>query len=183
MSAFGAFFFRCPIGLLISSIGISHGNEIARFTFGVPELRGGLSLVAGLIGIFAIPQVLSMIADLRRKEFIAEYNPERGQTMKTIVKVMSHPFHVVRSAVIGSFIGILPGAGSPIAALVSYNEAVRWSKDKTQFGKGDLRGIRKLIDGGDQQQLNGQMRDGLVIGIQSNATAIDKIRILINRFL
>ena len=129
------------IGLLISSIGISHGNEIARFTFGVPELRGGLSLVAGLIGIFAIPQVLSMIADLRRKEFIAEYNPERGQTMKTIVKVMSHPFHVVRSAVIGSFIGILPGAGSPIAALVSYNEAVRWSKDKTQFGKGDLRGV------------------------------------------
>jgi putative tricarboxylic transport membrane protein len=129
------------IGLLISSIGISHGNEIARFTYGVPELRGGLSLVAGLIGIFAIPQVLSMVADLRRKEFIAEYKPERGQTLQTIGKVLAHPLHVVRSAVIGSFIGILPGAGSPIAALVSYNEAVRWSKDKSQFGKGDLRGV------------------------------------------
>ena len=61
--------------------------------------------------------------------------------MATIRKVLAHPFHVVRSAVIGTFIGILPGAGSPIAALVSYNEAVRWSKDKSQYGKGDLRGV------------------------------------------
>ncbi len=129
------------IGLLISSVGISHGNELARFTFGVPELRGGVSLVAALIGVFAIPQVLSMVAEIRKKEFIAEYKPKRGETFKTIAKVLSHPVHVVRSAVIGSFIGILPGAGSPIAALVSYNEAVRWSKDKSGYGKGDLRGV------------------------------------------
>lgn len=129
------------IGLLISSVGISHGNELARFTFGIPELRGGVSLVAALIGVFAIPQVLSMVADLRQKEFIAEYKPKRGETLKTIKKVLAHPVHVVRSAVIGTFIGILPGAGSPIAALVSYNEAVRWSKDKSGYGKGDLRGV------------------------------------------
>jgi putative tricarboxylic transport membrane protein len=129
------------IGLLISSVGISHGNEVARFTFGVPEFRGGVSLVAGLIGVFAVPQVLAMVAELRKKEFIAEYKPKGGETMKTIKKVISNPVHIIRSGVIGSFIGILPGAGSPIAALVSYNEAVRWSKDKSQFGKGDLRGV------------------------------------------
>jgi len=78
---------------------------------------------------------------LRKKEYIGEYKPKRGETLKTIAKVLSHPVHVIRSAVIGSFIGILPGAGSPIAALVSYNEAVRWSKDKSQYGKGDLRGV------------------------------------------
>ena len=72
------------IGLLISCVGISHGNELARFTFGVPELRGGVSLVAGLIGIFAIPQVLSMVTELRKKEFIAEYKPKGGETFKTI---------------------------------------------------------------------------------------------------
>ena len=129
------------IGLLISSVGISHANEVARFTFGVPEFRGGVSLVAGLIGIFAVPQVLSMVTGLRKNEYIAEYKPKRGETLKTIVKVLAHPLHVVRSAVIGCFIGILPGAGSPIAALVSYNEAVRWSRDKSRFGKGDLRGV------------------------------------------
>lgn len=129
------------IGLLISSVGISHGNEVARFTFGIPELRGGVSLVAGLIGIFAVPQVFTMVTELRRKDFIAEYKPKGGETLKTIKKVLAHPVHVIRSAAIGSFIGILPGAGSPIAAIVSYNEAVRWSKDKSRFGKGDLRGV------------------------------------------
>ena len=129
------------IGLLISSIGISHANEVARFTFGIPELRGGVSLVAALIGVFAIPQVLLMIAEFRKKETISEYKPQRGVTLKTIVKVLSEPVHFLRSAAIGSFIGILPGAGGPIASLVSYNEAVRWSKDKSQFGKGDLRGV------------------------------------------
>jgi len=129
------------IGLLISSIGISHANEVARFTFGIPELQGGVSLVAALIGVFAVPQVLSMIAELRTKESITEYKPQPGVTLKTIVKVLSEPVHFFRSAAIGSFVGILPGAGGPIAALVSYNEAVRWSKDKSQFGKGDLRGV------------------------------------------
>jgi putative tricarboxylic transport membrane protein len=129
------------IGLLISSVGISHANEVARFTFGIPELRGGVSLVAALIGVFAIPQVLSMIAEFRTKETIVEYKPQRGATLKTIVKVLSEPVHFVRSAVIGSFIGILPGAGGPIASLVSYNEAVRWSKNKSQFGNGDMRGV------------------------------------------
>jgi len=129
------------IGLLISSVGISHANEVARYTFGIPELRGGVSLVAALIGVFAVPQVLSMITELRRKEFISEYKPMPGVTLRTMKEVLSKPVHFLRSAAIGSFIGILPGAGSPIAALVSYNEAKRWSKDKSQFGKGDVRGV------------------------------------------
>ena len=58
-----------------------------------------------------------------------------------MIKVLSKPIHFLRSASIGSFIGILPGAGSPIAAIVSYNEAVRWSKDKSEFGKGNIHGV------------------------------------------
>ncbi len=129
------------LGLLISSVGISHAADVSRYTFGIPELRGGVSLVAALIGIFAVPQVLLMISELRKKEYIAEYKPKRGVAMKTIREVIARPVHFMRSALIGSFIGILPGAGGPIAALVSYNEAVRWSKDKSRYGKGDLRGV------------------------------------------
>lgn len=129
------------IGMLVSTIGISHTGEASRFTFGIPELRGGVSLVAALIGVFAIPQVLSMVCERRQKEFIAEYRPKRGVAMKTILQVLREPVHFLRSAVIGTFVGILPGAGSPIAALLSYNEAVRWSKDKSRYGKGDLRGV------------------------------------------
>ena len=74
------------------------------------------------------------------EEYVAEYKPEKGVILKTIIKVVSAPIHFLRSGVIGAFIGILPGAGSPIAAIVSYNEALRWSKDKSQYGKGDVRG-------------------------------------------
>lgn len=129
------------LGMMISAVGLSHAAEISRFTFGMPDLRGGLSLVAALIGVFAVPQVLEMVSNLRRKVFIAEFKPRRGVALKTIREVIAHPVHLIRSATIGSFIGILPGAGSPIAALVSYNEAVRWTKKNKNFGNGDVRGV------------------------------------------
>jgi len=129
------------IGLLISSVGIGHASEVSRFTFGVPELRGGVSLVAALIGVFAVPQVLTMVTELRKKEYIATYQPKRGAALKTMWEALAHPVHVMRSALIGTFIGILPGAGGPIASLVSHNEAVRWSRDNSRYGKGDMRGV------------------------------------------
>ena len=82
-----------------------------------------------------------MVLGLRKQEYIAEYRAEKGVILKTMIKVLSKPIHFLRSASIGSFIGILPGAGSPIAAIVSYNEAVRWSRDKTKFGKGNIHGV------------------------------------------
>jgi putative tricarboxylic transport membrane protein len=129
------------IGMLISTVGISQTGAVSRFTFGVPELRGGVSLVAALIGVFAVPQLLSMVCERRRKEYVAEYRPKPGVAMQTIWEVIMQPVHFLRSALIGTFVGILPGAGSPIAALLSYNEAVRWSKDRSRYGKGDLRGV------------------------------------------
>ena len=84
---------------------------------------------------------LNMILNLKQEEFVAEYKSQPGVILSTIKKVIVTPIHNLRSAVIGAFIGILPGAGSPIAAIVSYNEALRWSKDKSQYGKGDIRGV------------------------------------------
>src|SRR5690606_24157146 len=88
-----------------------------------------------------IPQVLLMITEMRKKEYIAEYTRKPGVALKTMREVLARPVHFVRSALIGTFIGILPGAGGPIASLVSYNEAVRWTKDNKNFGKGDVRGV------------------------------------------
>ena len=143
------------IGMLISTIGISHTGAVSRFTFGIPELRGGVSLVAALIGVFAVPQVLSMVCERRKKEYIAEYTPQPGVALKTIREVITEPVHFLRSALIGTFVGILPGAGSPIAALLSYNEAVRWSKDKSQLRQGRPARRHRL---GDRQQ---RLRAGL----------------------
>lgn len=129
------------LGMLIGTIGISATGAVSRFTFDVPELQGGVNIVAALIGVFALPQVLHMVAAHREKRLVATYQRNRGVTLSTVAEIVRRPVNVVRSSVIGTALGILPGVGSPVAALVSYNEAKRWSKDKKKFGKGAVDGV------------------------------------------
>lgn len=129
------------IGMLVSTIGLSPTGEVARFTFGSTAMVGGVSDVAALVGVFAIPQAIGMAVARRQHKVLAEYKPKRGVVGEVIREVLSKPFHLLRSAVIGTVIGILPGTGSVVAALVSYNEAVRWGGPGSKFGKGDIRGV------------------------------------------
>lgn len=129
------------LGMLVGAIGISQTGAVARFTFGLPQLNGGISLVAALVGVFAVPQILEMVNERREHATVARYERVPGAVIGTIVAVLMKPLHLLRSAVLGTVIGILPGAGSPIAAIVSYSEAVRWSRDKQKFGKGAVEGI------------------------------------------
>ncbi len=78
--------------------------------------------------------------------------------------------NLVRSAVLGTVVGILPGAGSPIAALVSYNEAMRWSKDRTKFGKGSLEGV-VASEAANNSAAGGAMVPLVGLGIPGSAPA------------
>jgi len=129
------------LGMLISTIGLSSVGAVSRFTFGIPQFIGGVSLVAALIGIFALPQVLSLVAGSRLNPSIASVTNERGVTRATVSRIMKRPGNVIRSSIIGVGVGIIPGAGSPVAALLSYSEARRWAKDRDQFGKGSIHGV------------------------------------------
>ncbi|MPZ89151.1 MAG: C4-dicarboxylate ABC transporter permease [Nitriliruptorales bacterium] len=129
------------LGMLIATIGISATGAVSRYTFGITELRGGLNVVAALIGIFAVPQVLSLVSKRGEHHTIATYKREPGVALATVKEILVKPVNVLRSSIIGTLVGILPGAGGPIATLVSYNEAVRWSKEKEKFGKGALEGV------------------------------------------
>lgn len=129
------------IGMLIGTIGISATGAVSRYTFGQPDLRGGVNIVAALIGVFALPQVLNMVSERKKNLHIAKYTRSAGVALRTVKEIVRRPTNVLRSSLIGAFVGILPGAGGPVACLVSYNEAVRWSKDKTKFGKGAVDGV------------------------------------------
>lgn len=129
------------IGMLVSTIGLTTSGAVSRFTFGFSGLRGGVALVAALIGIFALSQVFSMAAKRHTQTHLAEVVPEKGVARRTIETITRRPGNVIRSSAIGSFIGIIPGAGSPIASLVSYNESRRWAKDRSQYGKGSVHGV------------------------------------------
>jgi putative tricarboxylic transport membrane protein len=129
------------LGMLLSTIGIAPALAHARFTFGMPGLLGGLSMVPSLVGLFAIPQALRLVEAHRERPRIVEYRESRGVAAEVARALVLHPMTLIRSSAIGTIVGILPAAGSPIASLLSYNEAVRWSRHPDTFGKGTVEGV------------------------------------------
>lgn len=129
------------LGLLLSSIGISPIAGDVRFTFGMPSLQAGLDLTVALIGFFCIPQILKMAEEGGKQHQLIQYQPQKGLFLYVLNYLIRKPLLIIRSAIIGIIIGIMPGVGGNVAALLSYNEAVRWSKNKDEFGKGIIDGV------------------------------------------
>ncbi len=128
-------------GLLISTIGIAMIGGSVRFTFGTVSLQEGIGLIPALIGFFCIPEVLGMIEKKERHYHVITYRKQKNVVLNVMRKLLKKPVLVIRSAVIGTIVGIIPGAGGNIAGLVSYNEAVRASKYPQKFGRGIVDGV------------------------------------------
>lgn len=128
-------------GILVSTIGIAPIGGDVRFTFGSPAMQGGVDLIVILIGMFCIPEVLTIVSKGIGGHTAVEYVRTKGVLWETTKKVLVQRANLLRSCVIGTFIGILPGAGGNIANLVAYNEAKRASKTPEKFGTGHLEGV------------------------------------------
>lgn len=132
------------MGILVATIGIDPIDGVPRFTMDTVMLSGGISYVPALIGLFAVAEIFrnveSMLMDpdfdkIRNdKQHISNIIPSIQDLKKTWVTIL-------RSSLIGTFIGALPGTGADIAAFVSYGEAKRWSKEPETFGHGNLDGV------------------------------------------
>lgn len=126
-------------GLLIALIGMDPITGYPRFIFGFRSLIEGINLLPAMIGFFSIPQVIQMIE--RNEKFIASYKEKKGIYKQTIINTLKRPIIYIRSSIIGTFIGILPGAGGNVAGFVAYNETKRFSKNPKEFGKGNIDGV------------------------------------------
>ncbi|MGC5629479.1 tripartite tricarboxylate transporter permease [Georgenia sp. Z1344] len=129
------------IGLLLATIGIAPVGGEVRFTFGEPMLQGGVPLVPAMVGLFTIPEVIKLIARKGREAEMEQAPRERDSVWQMIGQTVGKPFNAIRSAVIGTVVGILPGAGGSVANLVAYSEAKRASKVKENYGKGEVEGV------------------------------------------
>lgn len=130
------------LGLLLATVGISPVGGDVRFTFDQPVLQGGVPLVPALIGLFTIPEVIRLVARRRREAEMADVDAgERFAWVGMVKDILSRPVNLVRSSIIGTMVGILPGAGGNVANLVAYNEAKRASRHPETFGKGEVDGV------------------------------------------
>ena len=129
------------IGVLISTIGIAPIGGDVRCTLGYHQLQGGIELIVALIGFFCIPEALTMIEQRTKIFHLTETKRLTGIVFKTFKEVMKKQGNLLRSSIVGTIVGILPGAGGSVANLVAYNEAVRVSKTPEKFGTGIIDGI------------------------------------------
>jgi putative tricarboxylic transport membrane protein len=127
-------------GLLLSTIGVAEISADVRFTFEIPALLGGIAIIPALIGLYCVPVLIDLISTPEKHLDVKEES-SGFRLCEACVKAFKRPFNVIRSSVIGTVVGILPGAGGSIASLVSYTEARRTSKSAETFGKGNPEGI------------------------------------------
>ena len=128
------------IGLIISTIGIDAMSGQMRMTFGTTYLLGGLSFVPVLIGLFAFSQVLASIEDSYNETYV-KHDVKLKRVFPTIADLKECAVTILRSSIIGTVIGAVPGTGGDISSFISYNEAKRWSKHPEKFGEGIPEGI------------------------------------------
>ena len=161
------------IGLLVRTVGEDQAVGVGRFDFDIDSLLGGFDFIAVLIGVFAFSQLLSDIRDPKKaRESLTERGNvkikiEHWRAIKAIVRRWTT---LVRSALIGMFTGILPGAGGSIANILAYDQAKKASKTPEAFGTGEPEGViapetsNNAVEGGALTPL-------MALGIPGDVTA------------
>jgi len=129
------------LGLLISTIGSAQTVAIYRYTFDQDYLLDGLPIVPVVLGLFAIPELMELATRNVNISRIPKEQQDGGGMLDGIKDACKHWWLATRCATIGTYIGILPGLGAAIVDWVAYGHAVQSAKDKSQFGKGDIRGV------------------------------------------
>jgi putative tricarboxylic transport membrane protein len=128
----------CGMGLLFGSIGAAPATAEERLTFGTLYLSDGLPLVIVGLAMFAIPEIVEV---MRKRTSISSI-PELGSgTLQGFRETLRHKWLVLRCSALGVFIGALPGLGGSVTNWVAYAHAMQSAKDRSQFGKGDIRGV------------------------------------------
>ncbi|NDR58469.1 tripartite tricarboxylate transporter permease [Aliiruegeria sabulilitoris] len=159
------------IGLLIATVGIDPTAGHPRFTFGSVELMGGVNFIPAMIGMFAVAEVLRSVTSTAVP--VKVQFGHFGNVFHGVGGVLlRYKKNLLRGSVIGTLVGALPGAGSDIAAWISYAVSKKFSREPEKYGTGHVEGI---VDAGASNNagLGGTWVPALVFGIPGDSiTAI-----------
>ncbi len=126
------------VGLLIGIVGTDVNSGTLRFTFDIPELSDGVSIIALFMGMFGIAEVIANLEQGGKREVftrsVGKLMPRREELKRSVAPIL-------RGAGIGSALGILPGGGSVLGAFSSYMIEKKLSTHPQEFGKGAIEGV------------------------------------------
>ncbi|AXI40573.1 tripartite tricarboxylate transporter permease [Sulfitobacter sp. SK011] len=128
------------IGLWLATIGFDDIMGAQRFIFH-PALGGGINIIAALIGLFAIPQVITMFAKGRIASGAEVISVEKHSVVDAMKEIMRNKRAMSIGTITGSIIGLIPGVGGQIAGLVAYDQSKKFSPHRDKFGTGHPEGV------------------------------------------
>lgn len=131
------------LGLFVATIGQETNHAYARYAFGDANLAGGISLLPALVGAFGVAEVLQVMRGPRMEPVASTVD----SVIPRLSDITRHWRTIIRSGLIGTFVGALPGLGEDIAAWTSYAAARRASKEKELYGQGSVEGLMSAETG------------------------------------
>lgn len=163
------------LGLLLACIGQDPMAGVKRLTFGNRQLLAGLEMIPVLIGLFAVTEVLKQTNDKKRLSVEDGVTDDAGHVstkMPSFKELWSIKWTILRCAVVGTIVGILPGAGATIASFMCYTMENKLSKYPEKFGTGIIDGIA-APETANNAATGGAMVPLLTLGIPGgNAAAV-----------
>ncbi|RUT30051.1 transporter [Arsenicitalea aurantiaca] len=154
------------LGLLIAMIGMETLHAHQRFTFGIAALGGGVDLIPAMVGAFGFAEILGVMK--RRAQ--ARVVTAGDRVVPRFGEVLKYWKTTLRSGVIGTFVGIVPGVGEDVGAWASYAAAKRASKERKLFGRGSQEGLI-AAETGNSAVVPGAMIPTLTLALPGSAAA------------
>ena len=157
------------LGLMIGMIGVAPATSEYRFEFEILYLSNGVPLLIIALAVFALPEIVDL---LRTGKAVSERNLLGRGWLQGMQDAVRHKWLILRCATIGCLIGILPGLGGSVVDWIAYAHAMQSAKDRSEFGKGDIRGVLAPESSNNAKE-GGALIPTLIFGIPgSSGTAI-----------
>jgi len=154
------------LGLMVAMVGQEGIHAYERFTYGSTALLGGFALIPAMVGAFGFAEVLTVMRN-PVAELVTKTN---DSVVPKLGEVFRYWKTIIRSGIIGTGVGIIPGVGEDIGAWVSYAAARRKSKEREKFGKGSIEGLM-AAECGNNAAIPGALIPVLTLAIPGSAPA------------
>ncbi len=174
------------LGLLLATVGIDPVGGRPRFTFGQYSLVNGFAFLPVLIGLFAVPVMITAVHEIQAARSRNETDSQPYVTgkleipwMQTLREIIKNQwFNVIRSGAIGAIVGALPAAGGNTANFLAYDQAQRFSKRSEEFGTGVPDGI-VAAEAGNNGVAGGSLIPSIALGVPGNSITAVMLGVLI----
>ena len=160
------------IGLWLGTVGMDYFSSVPRFTFGISKLLDGIDPLPFMLGLFAAVEIYNVAHTPRDMSAYAKDKQADITKLASFKDIWEVKWTTLRSGILGTFVGVMPGAGATIASWLAYGVEAKFSKDPSQLGKGDPHGIC-ASETANNAATGGAMVPLLAMGIPgSNAAAM-----------